>query len=310
MIVVSTANSAKAENKPEKQLSDESKFCLNCHGKARYFLHDTVSGDSVKMHMYVELRIDQTKYQNATHGGFKCTDCHSADYSILPHPVSAKIEAKYTCLDCHGGDEQYAAYHFELIDEEFQKSVHAQKLGSDFDCWSCHNPHTYRVTGDKEKVDNKVAMNNAMCLNCHGNPINYESLVDKQTPDLINRHEWLPNQALHFKNVRCIDCHGAQNDSLNVAHMIKPRSEAVKRCVECHSTNSILMASLYKHAVSEKRSTYGFYNGVVMNDAYIIGANRNFYLNAFSLIMFAVALLGIAIHSYLRFKKQRNHGNK
>jgi hypothetical protein len=228
----------------------------------------------------------------------------------VPHPSSVKFESGYACLDCHGGDEKYASFHFETIDEEFAQSVHADSLGKDFTCWSCHNPHSYKLTGPKEKVLNKVAIDNGMCLTCHGNAIKFEDLANKEIPNLINMHEWLPNQALHFKNVRCIDCHAAQNDSLMVAHLIKPSKDAVRKCVECHSTNSILMASLYKYSVREKRNKLGFYNGVITNEAYIIGANRNYYLNIASILIFGLALLGIAVHTALRILKLRRNADK
>ena len=299
-----------AADKKAKHLDEESKQCLTCHAESRYYLTDTTTGDSVKMKMYAELRIDPVNYLNGTHGAFKCTDCHSSDYTTVPHPANVKFETDYTCLDCHGGDEAYASFHFETIEEEYARSVHADSLKDDFNCWSCHNPHSYKLTGPDELIANKVAIDNGMCLNCHGNPIKFEALAEKDTPNLINMHDWLPNQALHFKKVRCIDCHGAQNDSLMVAHLIKPSKEAVRKCVECHSTNSILMSSLYKHEVREKRNQLGFYNGVITNEAYIIGANRNYYLNVASIGMFVLALLGILIHSTLRIVKSRRNANK
>lgn len=293
-----------------RTLDDESKHCLSCHGETWYTLTDTSSGDSVRKIMYAELRIDKSKYLEATHGGFKCTDCHSSDYTTVPHPESVKFESQYTCLDCHGGDEQYASFHFETIEEEFSRSVHADSLKGTFTCWSCHNPHTYKLSGPNADINRKVAMDNEMCLTCHGNKLHFEDLAGKTLPNLISRHDWLPNQALHFEKVRCVDCHGAQNDSIAVAHLIKPAKQAVKKCVECHSTNSLLMASLYKHSVREQRSKYGFYNGVIMNEAYVIGANRNYYLNFASISMFALALIGIFIHASLRIAKSRKNANK
>lgn len=299
-----------ASDKKAKSLDDESKQCLKCHSQIKYTLVDTASGDSVKVKMYTELMIDPVSYLNGTHGGFKCTDCHSSDYVNFPHPASVKFESKYTCLDCHGGDEQYASFHFETIDEEYARSVHADSLGEEFTCWSCHNPHTYKLTEKDNSIKNLVAYNNSMCLKCHGNTAVCGTLTDKNITNLIDKHDWLPNQALHFQKVRCIDCHAAQNDSLMVAHLIKPSADAVKKCVECHSTNSILMSSLYKHAAREKRNELGFYNGVITNEAYIIGANRNYYLNVASIALFALTLLGIGIHTILRILKNRRNADK
>ncbi len=310
LVCMAMYSGSSASDKKTRHLDDESKKCLRCHAEARYMLTDSTSGDSIKMKMYAELRIDPVLYLKATHGGFKCTDCHSSDYNTTPHPASVKFETGYACLDCHGGDEKYASFHFETIDEEYAQSVHADSLGTDFNCWSCHNPHTYKLTSPKETIANKVAFDNEMCLNCHGNAIKFENITTKEIPNLINKHDWLPNQVLHFKKVRCIDCHGAQNDSLTVAHLIKPAKNAVRKCVECHSTNSILMSSLYKHAVREKRNELGFYNGVITNEAYIIGANRNYYLNVASIAMFALALLGIAFHTTLRILKSSRNARK
>lgn len=297
--------------KPAVTIDGESKQCLVCHGSPRYELTDTLTGETVTMKMHAELQIDPVEYSKATHGAFKCTDCHSIDYHIHPHPVSTKFEVNYTCMDCHGGDETYASFNFETIEEEYLKSIHATELGSEFSCWSCHNPHTYRLS-DKEpgQLINRVARNNSACLHCHGDINNYAVLIEKELPDLIKSHSWLPNQSLHFRKVRCIDCHAANNDSIMVAHLILPASESVKNCVECHSTNSILMGSLYKHQAAEKRNKLGFYNGVIMNEAYVIGANRNYYLNIASVVIFIMVLIGIAIHATLRYiHRHRKHGN-
>ncbi|GAP42922.1 cytochrome c554 [Lentimicrobium saccharophilum] len=297
--------------KPAVTIDEESKQCLVCHGSHRYELTDTLTGETVTMKMHSELQIDPVEYSKATHGAFKCTDCHSIDYHIHPHPVSTKFEVNYTCMDCHGGDETYASFNFETIEEEYLKSIHATELGNEFSCWSCHNPHTYRLS-DKEpgQLINRVARNNSACLHCHGDINNYAVLIEKELPDLIKSHDWLPNQSLHFRKVRCIDCHASNNDSIMVAHLVLPASESVKNCVECHSTNSILMGSLYKHQAAEKRNKLGFYNGLIMNEAYVIGANRNYYLNIASVVIFIMVLIGIAIHATLRYiHRHRKHGN-
>lgn len=303
--------SSVAADKPQTAIDEESQQCLVCHSSHRYEITDTLTGETVTMKMHSELQIDPVEYRSATHGEFKCTDCHSADYNIHPHPVSTKFEANYTCMDCHGGDETYASFHFETIEEEYLKSIHATELGEEFTCWSCHNPHTYKLS-DKlpGQLVNRVARNNAACLTCHGDINNYAVLIEKELPDLIKSHDWLPNQSLHFRKVRCIDCHTANNDSIMVAHLVLPADQSVRNCVECHSTNSILMASLYKHQAVEKRSKLGFYNGVIMNEAYLIGANRNYYLNVASIVIFIMVLIGIAIHATLRYiNRHRKHGN-
>ena len=65
------------------------------------------------------------------------------------------------------------------------------------------------------------------------------------------------------------------------------------------------MASLYKFKVKESRSKSGFYNEVIMNESYVIGANRNYYLGILSLTMFGLVIAGIAIHASLRIIKRK-----
>jgi nitrate/TMAO reductase-like tetraheme cytochrome c subunit len=283
-------------------LNEETTYCLSCHGHETYEINDTITGEYAKLKMFKELQIDLLKFRQSTHGEFKCTDCHSSDFEDFPHPFSAKAEASYLCIDCHGDDEDYASYHFDTIEQEYLKSVHVTEKGDDFSCWNCHNPHAYKLT-DKTpgQLGNRIAENNSVCLDCHGNINSYNSLIGREKTDLIKSHEWLPNQPLHFSRVRCIDCHAATHDSILVAHMVLPAEDAVKNCVECHSTNSILWGSLYKHQAMTTRNELGFYNGMITNEAYIIGANRNYYLNIISIVIFILVVIGIAIHATLRY---------
>ena len=48
-----------------------------------------------------------------------------------------------------------------------------------------------------------------------------------------------------------------------------------------------------------------FFNGIILNESYVIGANRNEYLNLLSLIIFVVVLGVIAIHIYIQDKKEK-----
>jgi hypothetical protein len=86
--------------------------------------------------------------------------------------------------------------------------------------------------------------------------------------------------------------------------MILPKEEAVRRCNECHSKNSMLMASLYKFESKAQRRD-GFFNGIILNSSYVIGANRNEYLNVLSLIIFALVLAVIVFHVVLRIRNKQ-----
>jgi NAD-dependent SIR2 family protein deacetylase len=128
-------------------------------------------------------------------------------------------------------------------------------------------------------------------------------LSEREEINLLDTHNWLPDQTAHFRNVRCIECHSEVNDSILVSHLINPREKAVKKCNECHSRNSLLMSSLYKFKSKEQRKG-GFFNGIILNESFVIGANRNEYLNIISIALFAVLILVIGTHSFFRiFKK-------
>jgi len=277
--------------------------CFKCHGQSKYSYENSESKKKATKKMYAELIIDRSVFYESNHREFKCTDCHSEDYNTFPHQGNLRMESKPNCLDCHGGDEKYAKFHFENIEKEFQKSVHSEKHSDDFTCWMCHNPHTYKINArTNENIKQTIAYDNAICLNCHGNLSNYQLLTDKASPNLLKKHDWLPNQKLHFLSVRCIECHTKKiNDSTLVAHKILPKKEAVRNCDQCHSSNSELLAALYKYKIKEVRSAKGFFKGVISNDSYVIGANRNYYLNFISIVLFSIVILGIIIHAIKRF---------
>jgi hypothetical protein len=150
-----------------------------------------------------------------------------------------------------------------------------------------------------------ITYDNIICLSCHADVDKYQLITDKENPNILETHDWLPNQRLHFRNVRCIECHAELNNDILVSHNIQDKENAVRMCVECHSQNSLLMASLYKFQAQEKRNTLGFFNATILNDSYVIGANRNYFLNMTSMAIFGLVILGIAIHILLRVKAKK-----
>ncbi len=284
----------------------ENHLCFKCHGHKTYHYYNEVTQHEIKDRMNPYFVFDSVTFYQSNHKYLQCTDCHSYEFKKFPHSGELRMEEKPKCLDCHGGDEAYAKYHFEQIEEEFLKSVHSTKHSEEFTCSMCHNPHTYKITArTSENLKETIIYDNNICLSCHANIDKYQLISDKQNPNILQKHEWLPNQALHFANVRCIECHAEKNDSILVAHNIQPKEKAVKACVECHSQNSILMASLYKFQAKERRNSLGFFNAAILNNSYIIGANRNFYLNIVSIGLFVLVFAGVIIHGLLRFIKNR-----
>jgi predicted CXXCH cytochrome family protein len=285
---------------------DDNERCLKCHGQAKYEYTNATLGRQVKALMCSERIVNRDEFYASNHKSFSCTDCHSEQYTTFPHPGELRMEQKYNCIDCHGGDEKFAKYHFEDIEKDYQQSTHYKLAQDGFSCWSCHNPHSYKITSrDSRNLKETIAYDNSICLSCHSDFNRFQLLTDRAEINLIKKHDWLPNQAAHIANVRCIECHTKINNDIPVAHQIRPKGEAVKRCNECHSQNSILMASLYKFESKAQRRD-GFFNGIILNESYVIGANRNEYLNLLSLIMFVGVLGVIALHIMLRVRKNKN----
>lgn len=284
------------------QFFDQNERCLGCHGSSKYTYYNKVSGKDISARMCDNRVIHRNEFYTANHKGFACIDCHAAEYDSFPHPGQLRMESQFTCIDCHGNDDKFAKYNFEEIEKEFQQSTHYTANSEEFTCWKCHNPHSYKINiRDSKNISQSIAYDNQICLSCHSDFGRFQLLTDKKEINLIEKHEWLPNQASHFSQVRCIECHARPNDSLLVAHCIMPKEKAVKRCVECHSQNSLLMSSLYKYRAKENRTQGGFLNSIILNDAFVIGANRNIILNRISLIVF-VSMIGLILIHFLLFR--------
>lgn len=287
----------------ETRYFEENKVCLKCHGQHKYYYYNDWIEKNVKERMNPYFVIDSGEYYNSNHRSFKCIDCHSYEYESFPHPGELRMELKYTCMDCHEGDPNSEDYHFERINEEYEKSVHSRLHHEDFTCWMCHNPHSYHISARTNiPIKEIITHDNIICLSCHADIDKYQLMTDKENPNILTTHEWLPNQRLHFRNVRCIECHAELNNDILVAHNIQDKEKAVRLCVECHSQNSLLMASLYKFQSQEKRNKLGFFNATILAESYVIGANRNYFLIISSLVIFGFVLLGIMIHLVLRIK--------
>ena len=313
------------------KFASENTGCLKCHGNKTYFYHNEWMDRMVRERMNPYYIIDSTIFYASNHKNFRCTDCHSSEYDSFPHSGALRMEPGFTCMDCHGGDENYAVFHFERIEEEFLSSVHSTRHSEDFTCWMCHNPHAYHISARRDIIPDVVAYDNEICLSCHANINKFQLLTDKINPNILQKHEWLPNQKLHFLNVRCIECHAEQENDMLVAHNIKPKEEAVKLCVNCHSKNSLLFTSLYKYQLKENRREKGFLAAAALQwgqgniamamgapadineiiestkesttdvmPPFIIGSGSNPIMNLISLILFFAGLMAVVAHIILR----------
>lgn len=279
--------------------------CLKCHSHQTITFTNTLTKHEDKRLMNPLYILDKDHFAKGVHAKFKCIDCHSSEYDHYPHKAELKLEPLNSCLDCHGGDAKYASYKFEKIDEEFQKSIHFKKIGESFTCSKCHNQHYYQAKSRNSSIVSDIVLfSNEMCMSCHSNNNKFQLLSDKLKPALAQIHEWLPNQELHFKNVRCIECHTQVVDSLAVSHNILPKEKALKNCEECHSKNSMLEASLYKYKNLQSRNQEGKLNTIISNKSYVIGAYQNSWLQRASFIILALVLLGIGAHAIARILKK------
>ncbi len=274
--------------------------CLKCHGQSFYSFYNDWTETDVRKIMPQEYRIDTIDYYSSSHYNFNCSDCHTPDYETFPHEGELRKEFINTCLDCHGGDDDYAHFKFEDIEESFNQSVHNPEKLTNFSCWQCHDPHSYKLNYRNTKdLLSTIEKNNQSCMNCHNQQDHMQLFSDATFKDLATEHEFLPNQKLHYQKVRCIECHGKIRDDMMVAHNILSAEESVNDCRECHSKNSLLMASLYKYQSVENRKKYGFYNATILNESYVIGASRNLWLNIFTIVVFALSFLAIITHAII-----------
>ncbi|OFY71725.1 MAG: hypothetical protein A2Y71_04530 [Bacteroidetes bacterium RBG_13_42_15] len=279
---------------------DDNERCFKCHGQGRYEYTNENLGRQVKAMMFSERVINRNKFYGSNHKSFSCTDCHSGEYIHFPHSGELRMEQMYNCIDCHGNDEKFARFHFEEIEASYQLSTHYKLEEEGFTCWDCHGPHDYKINvRNSSNLKETILYDNNICLRCHSNFDQFQLLTEREEINILQKHDWLPNQESHFKNVRCIECHSEINDTILVSHLINPMERAVRRCNECHSQNSMLMSTLYKFQSKEQRKD-GFFNGIILNQSYVIGANRNEYLNILSIIIFAVVIVIMSVHIYFR----------
>lgn len=284
-----------------QQMREENLHCLKCHSNQMYTIHNDWTMREERRLMNPYHVIDTTLFLNGVHKTFACIDCHSMDYETYPHNSELKLEPLATCIDCHGGDPMYEKYQFEKIEEEFLKSVHFTKAGELFSCGKCHNQHYYHTAArSSASVAEIVRADNQMCLSCHSNAVRYQMNTTHEFPVINDVHSWLPNNEMHFRSVRCLDCHTAFDEDLMISHNILPKEMAVRNCSKCHSSNTMLQATLYRYENIQARQAQGFLAAFQQEQPYIIGANQVPEFKYLSMIILIVTLLGVSVHVAFR----------
>ncbi len=227
---------------------EQNSYCLKCHSMSTLGYKDPGSG------MLKNLSVNPHEFYSSNHKDLECIQCHSEKFKTFPHPANLKSENLY-CLNCHQDNPDLFKFSFKTIEKDFKESIHYQKFRNKFTCFNCHEPHSFKIHARVNKeIKQTVLYDNQICLECHNNETKIEHFTNEVLPDLNSAHSWLPHKELHWKSVRCIDCHTAKS-SAGVSHIILPKEKALKNCVECHSTNSILLQSLYKFQTKEEKTT-------------------------------------------------------
>ena len=219
------------------------------------------------------------------------------------------MQLAHWCDECH-------TRKFLRIEDQFAKSVHAKdEIKDKFTCSTCHDPHVFQHEKYLSSPREAVQQDNTMCLQCHGSDEAFAQMTKEPRPDLAEKHEWLPNNPLHWAAVRCVECHTPVPKKV-LSHEILNAEKAEKNCVACHSTDSTLRVRLYRHVVETEHEQVGYFagfvNSMILNEAYIIGATRNRYLDIVFGIVSVLVISGIAVHSVLRilagWRRRRRNG--
>lgn len=281
------------------------KECLICHAG---------TGDETAP------KIDHQAFERSVHARHGCVSCHvDVEDPNIAHEEPDQDLALVDCTSCHVKEELRGRLQAELaalpgegvdrsladqvnmvqITDEFERSVHFSKQNQ-FSCAKCHDPHAIRfgMTRGEQLNHNKV------CLRCHASEEEYRAFVDQAPPDLARAHAWLPNRVLHWRTVRCIDCHTSYEAPVG-SHLILPKSEALKKCEACHSAQSVLELKMYREQRVEEQKTLGFLNAFIINDAYVIGATRNAALDLVFTSLASMMVLGILGHAGIRLVAHR-----
>jgi hypothetical protein len=162
--------------------------CLKCHGQGKYEYKNETLGTQINALMCSERIVHREEFYKSNHKNFSCTDCHSEQYTTFPHPGELRMEQKLNCIDCHGGDEKFAQYHFEEVDSEYIQSTHYKLEKDGFSCWKCHNPHSYKINlRNSENIKETILYDNSICLSCHSNFDHFQLLTDREEINILKR---------------------------------------------------------------------------------------------------------------------------
>lgn len=274
--------------------------CLACHAVRALKNPPNPDIDLTKLRRVV---LDPEAFGNSAHGRLACTKCHTEGYTEQPHATDAN-QMTATCSDCHSKKTN-------IIEPEFERSVHARNLSEIITCLTCHDPHLMRSVANLATPARIVTQHNRVCLGCHDSDETFAKYAPerKTRPPIDEIHSWLPNARLHWQAVRCIECHTPPGKDV-ASHEIVSRDKAEKKCVACHSADSTLNARLYRYLAKEEQRKYGFLNSAILGNSYVIGATRHPLIDSLVIAAMALTLVGVLVHGLLRFIAYRSRKGK
>jgi hypothetical protein len=270
--------------------------CLSCHSEEGV---ENPPREGMDLKLLATLTLDVHRFEPSDHGEMACKDCHTEAYVPYPHLPKA-IEKIKGCVECHEAPAK-------VIVPEFKKSVHAIELGEAFTCLSCHDSHTMKKASKLGSPHLATVQDNTQCLQCHGDDATYAKWKPKEPrPDMTLAHDWLPEMDRHFAQVRCIDCHSPLPD-MALSHLVEKKEKAVSDCLACHTEDSQLAQRLYKPMVQKGVADWaGFSNAPWLPEVYVMGSNRNIWLELAALSGLSLAaLLVIGRWLWRRWRKRQ-----
>ena len=243
----------------------------------------------------LDLYLPVETYEMATHGNMECTLCHveseEGGFEEFPHLLDKS--ATPMCLDCHGEE-------FEDIHDAYELSYHAKNI-KEFSCFNCHDIHRANFDSLTQDYAHEIQYYNQKCYHCHVDSAIYAYYSGKDASKLDLSHSFLPSREVHWRSVRCVECHTPADQS-NV-HDIVAGDQAQHKCVACHSQNTLLTRKLYKRTATTDagdQDNHKIMNYFLFQNAYVIGATRLTIVDTLVLILFIAAFAGVVGHGLLR----------
>ena len=291
--------------------------CVSCHSGHRenpqYVFNSRTGIESNVM-------IDMPEFREADHGDMLCVDCHTLGFDQYPHGYPRQ---RLTCMGCHPGPLEKtpefvklgfqriiedSEYDFWRIEKEYKDSLHFTEVVN-FTCEECHDPHYFKATEDQPTPLAILHNDNAPCIRCHkADALDQHMLSDPADPDLVALHEYVQLPKAHLDNTRCIDCHSSVDKI--VTHDMLSGKDADQGCMSCHSTGSIMMTRHYRYHDEIEGPDLGFHNAALMQNNYVMGANRNRYIDYFSYAVIGITIFELGVLGIDRWLRRRRRRDK